>query len=74
MRQVYVWLQNNKMCKAILDTEKRIFVVFDSNDKLLERRTGLSQQVMRKIRKELEQYAVNKSKPNFGVFFTLMNF
>jgi GTP-binding protein EngB required for normal cell division len=74
MMNVYVWLQNGQMYKAILDTEAKLFVVFDKDDKILERRTNLSQRMIKKIKEEFEKYVVKKHKPNFSAFFDLMIF
>ena len=43
---IWIWLQNRNIMKAILDTEEGVLRIFDENDNLVLKRTGLNKQLM----------------------------
>lgn len=44
---IWIWLQNKRIMKAILDTEEGILMVFDENDNLVLKKTGLNKQLIK---------------------------
>ena len=57
---IWIWLQNKSIIKAILDTEEGILRIFDENDNLVLKRTGLNKQLIKEIEVCIIRYGAKK--------------
>ena len=46
---IWIWFQNKSIMKAVLDIDEGVFMVFDENDNLFLKRTGLNKQLINQI-------------------------
>jgi len=47
--KIWIWVQNNKIVKAISNQETGTLTIYDEDDNILLRRTGLTRQQIKKI-------------------------
>lgn len=57
---IWIWLQNRSIMKAILDTEEGILRIFDENDNLVLKRTGLNKQLIKQIEVCIIRYGAKR--------------
>lgn len=57
---IWIWLQNRNIMKAILDTEEGILRIFDENDNLVLKRTGLNKQLIKQIEVYIIRYGARR--------------
>jgi len=57
---IWIWLQNNKIMKAILNTDEGILRIFDENDQLILKRTGLNKVLVKKIEECIIKYGAKR--------------
>jgi len=58
--QIWIWLQNGSIMKAILDKEEGILRIFNENDNLLLKRTGLSKHLIKQIEVCIIRYGAKR--------------
>jgi len=47
--KIWIWIQNNRLLKAISNQETGTLTIYDERDKILLKRTGLTKQQIKKI-------------------------
>ena len=57
---IWIWLQNKNIMKAILDTEEGNIRIFDENDNLVLKRTGLNKQLIKQIEICIVKYGAKR--------------
>jgi len=70
MRQtcIWIWLQDGKIFKAITCSEEGSIRIYDENDNLLLRRTGLSRYQVKQIEENILRYGARKLNKNAEPF------
>jgi hypothetical protein len=58
--KIWIWVQNNRILKAISNRESGTISIYDEYDNILLRRTGLSRQQVKTIELIFATYALNK--------------
>jgi hypothetical protein len=62
--KIWIWIQNNKLLKAISNQESGILIIYDERDKILLKRTGLTRQQVKKIEMCLSNHHVKRVDEN----------
>ena len=57
---IWIWLQNGKLMKAVLNTDEGILRIFDENDNLVLKRTGLNKGLVKKIEECIIKYGAKR--------------
>jgi len=57
---IWVWLQDDHVLKAILDTENGILRIYDENDKLILKRTGLKNEQLKEVERCIIKYGAER--------------
>jgi hypothetical protein len=57
---IWIWLQNGNLMKAILNTDEGILRIFDDNDNLILRRTGLSKLQVKQVEECIIKYGAKR--------------
>ncbi len=57
---IWIWLQNDKIVKAILSVNDGTLKIYDENDKLILRRTGLNRLQVKQIENTIIKYGAKK--------------
>ena len=57
---IWIWLQNGKLMKAILNEEDGILRIFDEHDTLILKRTGLNKFQVKQIENTIIKYGAKK--------------
>ena len=57
---IWIWLQNKNIMKAIIDTEEGNIRIFDENDNLVLKRTGLNKQLIKQIEICIVKYGAKR--------------
>jgi len=57
---IWIWLQNGKLMKAILNEEDGILRIFDDHDTLVLKRTGLNRIQIKQIESCIIKYGAKK--------------
>ena len=57
---IWIWLQNGKLMKAILNEEDGILRIFDDHDTLMLKRTGLNRIQIKQIESCIIKYGAKK--------------
>jgi len=57
---IWIWLQNDKIVKAILSVNDGTLKIYDENDKLILRRTGLNKLQVKQIENTIIKYGAKK--------------
>mgnify|MGYP006301669441 CR=1 FL=1 len=57
---IWIWLQNGKMMKAVCNVELGIIKIYDENDKLVLKRTGLNRIQVKQIETTIVKYGAKK--------------
>jgi hypothetical protein len=47
--KIWIWLQNNRLLKAVSNQKTGTLTIYDEFDKILFRRTGLNKQQIKKL-------------------------
>ena len=58
--KIWIWVQNNKLLKAISNQETGTLTIYDEQDNILLRRTGLTKQQVKKIEVYLSNYQIKR--------------
>jgi hypothetical protein len=58
--KIWIWVQNNRILKAISNKESGTISIYDECDNVILRRTGLSKQQVKTIEMIFATYALNK--------------
>jgi hypothetical protein len=59
-KNIWIWLQNDRIFKAILCFEDGTLKIYDENDNLILRRTGLSRLQTKQIENTIIKYGAKK--------------
>jgi len=62
--KIWIWIQNNKLLKAISNQDTGILTIYDDRDNILLRRTGLTRQQVKKIELCLSNHQVKRVDEN----------
>jgi hypothetical protein len=57
---IWIWLQNGRIIKAILDKDNGILKIFNENDRLVLKRTGLNKLQVKQIENCIIKYGAKK--------------
>ena len=57
---IWIWLQNGKILKAISNVEQGTVRIYDEDDKLILKRTGLNKLQVKQIEKNILRYGAKK--------------
>jgi hypothetical protein len=58
--KIWIWVQNNRILKAISNKESGTISIYDECDNIILRRTGLTRQQVKTIEMIFATYALNK--------------
>lgn len=65
---IWIWLQNNKIMKAILNFDDGTVKVYDENDNLILRRTGLNRLQIKQVENYILEYGAKRLSKNAEPF------
>ena len=57
---IWIWLQNNRLMKAVLDSDSGILKIYDEDDKLILKRTGLSKKEIKEVESCIVRYGAKR--------------
>ena len=57
---IWIWLQNNKVMKAIINFDEGSVKIYDENDNLILRRTGLNKLQVKQVENYILEYGAKK--------------
>jgi len=57
---IWIWLQNGSLMKAVIYSEEGILKIYDENDNLILKRTGLSRVKIKEIEETIIKYGAKK--------------
>ena len=57
---IWIWLQNGKVMKAMLNSDEGILRIYDEDDNLILKRTGLNKALVKKIEECIIKYGAKK--------------
>ena len=57
---IWIWLQNSRITKAILNIDDGTIKIYDENDNLILKRTGLNKLQVKQIEKTIIKYGAKK--------------
>jgi len=57
---IWIWLQNEKIIKAILNADDGTIKIYDENDNLILRRTGLNKFQIKQIEDTIIKYGAKR--------------
>ena len=57
---IYIWIQNGKVFKAIISLEEGTVKIFNEEDKLIIKRTGLNRLMVKQIESIILKYGAKK--------------
>jgi hypothetical protein len=62
--KIWMWIQNNHLIKAISNMDTGTLTIYDENDNVLVKRTGLSRQQIKKIEIVFSHFSAKKLDKN----------
>jgi len=65
---IWIWIQNDNLMKAIINIDDGIVRIYDQNDNLILRRTGLNKIQIRQVENYILQYGAKKLSKNAEPF------
>ena len=65
---IWIWIQNGKIIKAISCEKDGILKVYDEHDRLLLKRTGLKKMQVRQIENTIKKYGAKSLDKNAHSF------
>jgi len=57
---IWIWLQNGKLTKAILNSDEGVIRIYDEDDNLILKRTGLNKNQVKQIETCIIKYGAKK--------------
>ena len=57
---IWIWLQNDRLIKAISCSDDGTLKIYDEDDNLILKRTGLNQRQVKVIEKQILRYGAKK--------------
>jgi len=57
---IWIWLQNSKLLKAILNSDEGVIRIYDEDDNLVLKRTGLNKNQVQQIETCIIKYGAKK--------------
>lgn len=67
-QNIWIWLQNSKVMKAVLDLDNGTVKIYDEEDNLILKRTGLNKIQIKQIENYILQYGAKKLDKNAEPF------
>ena len=67
-QNIWIWLQNNRVMKAILDIDEGTVKIYDDKDNLILKRTGLNKVQIKQVEHYILQYGAKKLSKNAEPF------
>ena len=58
--RIWMWLQNNKLIKAVVDEDKGCIIVYDEDDNIIMKRSELNKLQIREIENNIKRYGARK--------------
>ena len=65
---IWVWIQNNRVIKAISCVDDGTIKIYDENDNLILNRTGLTRIQVKQIENNILRYGAKKLSQHAGPF------
>ena len=65
---IWIWLQNKKIMKAIINFDEGTVKIYDEDDNLILRRTGLNKLQVKKSENYILEYGAKKLSKNSEPF------
>ena len=65
---IWIWLQNDKVMKAILNFDDGTVKIYDENDNLILKRTGLNKLQVKQVENYILEYGAKKLSKNAEPF------
>ena len=65
---IWVWIQNNRVIKAISCVDEGTIKIYDENDNLILNRTGLTRIQVKQIENNILRYGAKKLSQHAGPF------
>jgi len=65
---IWIWIQNDELMKAIINVTDGIVRIYDHNDNLILRRTGLNKIQIRQVENYILQYGAKRLSKNAEPF------
>ncbi|MDG6218654.1 MAG: hypothetical protein QCI00_04355 [Candidatus Thermoplasmatota archaeon] len=65
---IWIWLQNGQLFKSISNSEDGTVCIYDANDQLILKRTGLTKLQVKQIEKYIQLYGAKKLNKNAEPF------
>lgn len=65
---IHVWVQNGKIFKSVSYVKEGEIFIYDENEKLLLKRSGLSKLQIKQIETYIKRYGLKKLPKNGGPF------
>jgi len=57
---IWIWLQNNRLIKAVLDSDTGILKIYDEDDRMILKRTGLNKKEVKEIENCIIRYGAKR--------------
>jgi len=57
---IWVWIQNNRVIKAVLNSDMGILRIYDEDDNLILKRTGLNKTQIKEVEDCIIKYGAKK--------------
>jgi len=65
---IWIWLQNDKIMKAILNFDDGTVKIYDENDNLILKRTGLNKLQIKQVENYILEYGAKRLSKNAEPF------
>ena len=65
---IWIWIQNDKLMKAIINFDNCTVKIYDQKDNLILRRTGLNKTQIKQVENYILQYGAKKLSKNAEPF------
>jgi hypothetical protein len=65
---IWIWIQNGRIVKAILNSDEGILRIYDECDNLILKRTGLNKSQVKQIETCIVKYGAKKLDKHAGPF------
>jgi hypothetical protein len=67
-RNIWFWLQNGEVYKSVTSADDGIICIYNQQDKLILKRSGLSKIQVKQIEENIVKYGAKKMKANTEPF------
>lgn len=70
-KEMFMWLQGQRLLKAVIDYSQGCFFVYDEYDKVILRGNGYTMNGLKKLEKQLRRKPTNKSFSEMVCYFAV---